>query len=235
MSRLLITAVLATFCIIGLWQLSRSKSYQLFGKIVSHVPTEEKIVALTLDDGPTKQYTSSILSTLKEHGVYATFFITGQEVEGNLEEAKMIVEHGHDLGNHSYTHPRMVFKSPGFIASEVNATDKLIRAAGHKGEIYFRPPYGKKLVGLPWYLSKNQRISVTWNIAPEKYIDDTSTGEDIANYVLNRLEAGSIILLHVMYSVCEASRDAVPLIINGAKEKGYRFVTLSEMLPMADS
>jgi peptidoglycan-N-acetylglucosamine deacetylase len=90
---------------------------------------------------------------LNDHDIKATFFLIGNEIEKNQEEAKAIVNEGHQIGNHTYSHQRMIFKSPLFIKEEIEKTDELIRHGGYKGEIDFRPPNGKKIVGLPYYLS----------------------------------------------------------------------------------
>ena len=214
----------------GMWQLSRARDFQTFGELVSHVPTSDKFVALTFDDGPTARHTESTLSVLRERNVRATFFVTGRESENNLEFAKKIVADGHELGNHSYSHRRMIFTTPSQVRDEIERTDAAIRNAGHQGDIHFRPPYGHKLVALPWYLSKNDRVTITWNIEPESYADVASSAERIARHVIENVQPGSIILLHVMYDSREESRKAIPLVIDGVRERGYRFVTVSELL-----
>jgi len=90
-----------------------ARDYQLFGKIISHIDTTEKVVALTFDDGPTKNV-SAILTLLEDYDAKATFFLIGKDLEENLEEGKKIVNAGHQIGNHTYSHKRMLFKSPTF-------------------------------------------------------------------------------------------------------------------------
>ena len=75
-----------------------------------------------------------------------------------------IVDGGHELGNHSYSHPRMLFRSQAFIAFEIERTDALIHAAGQTGRATFRPPYGLKLFGLPYYLARTDRTTVLWDL-----------------------------------------------------------------------
>lgn len=215
---------------VGMWQLSRARDFQLFGELVSHVPTSDKIVALTFDDGPTAKHTESTLSVLRERNVRATFFITGRETENNLLYAKRIVLDGHELGNHSYSHRRMILIAPSNVRDEIERTDAAIRTAGHQGDIHFRPPYGHKLAALPWYLNKNDRVTITWNIEPESYVDIATSAERIATHVVENVQPGSIILLHVMYDSREESRKAVPLVIDRLRVRGYRFVTISELL-----
>ena len=218
----------------ALWQVSRSRSFQFFGVIVPRVETSRKVVALTFDDGPTREKAGEILGLLRERNVHATFFVTGAELEQNMAAGREIAAAGHELGNHSYSHVRMIFVSPSFVRREVERTDELIREAGYGGEIFFRPPYTKKLLALPYYLSRNNRKTITCDVEPDS---DPATGRDsdrITRHVLERVRPGSIILLHVMYPSRVESLKAVPGIIEGLEREGYRFVTVSELLAAAD-
>lgn len=94
----------------GTWRLVNSRTFQLFGEIVPRVETDAPLVALTFDDGPTAAFTDVVLNTLRERDVRATFFVTGHELEKNPIAGRRIVAEGHELGNHSYTHARMIFK-----------------------------------------------------------------------------------------------------------------------------
>lgn len=213
-----------------IWQLSRSRTTQLFGDIVNRVDTTEKVVALTFDDGPMPTQTQMILRILKENDVKASFFLVGEAVRAHPEETEMIIQAGHEVGNHSYTHQKMVLKSPAFVSLELMKTEDALRKAGAEGPIHFRPPYGKKLVVLPYYLWKNDILSVTWDVEPESYSQTSKDSLKISQHVVNSVKPGSIVLLHVMFNSREASMNAVPEIIQGLKVKGYRFVTVSELL-----
>jgi peptidoglycan/xylan/chitin deacetylase (PgdA/CDA1 family) len=125
----------------------------------------------------------------------------------------------------------MVLKSPGFIRHEIEETDALIRAAGQRGPIYFRAPYCKKLVGLPWYLWRTDRTHVTWDVEPDSDARVAQSAERIAARTIEHARPGSIILLHIWYGHPPA-RAAVPLIVDGLHAKGYRFVTISELLAL---
>ncbi len=186
--------------------------------------------ALTFDDGPTPEATTQILSVLEREQVRATFFVTGAELEKNMAEGRMIVAAGHELGNHSYSHERMVLVTPSFVEQEIERTDKLIRDAGYQGEIYFRPPYGKKLFTLPYYLARTGWESVTWDVDPDSYPEVAADSDKIAEYALSRARPGSIIILHVMYPSRGESLRAVRKIVEGLKAQGYSFKTVSELL-----
>lgn len=216
----------------GAFVLSRSRTFQLFGEIVPRVETDRKVVALTFDDGPLSATVDEILGTLAKYDVQATFFVCGAEIHAHPQAAARLVAAGHELGNHSYSHKRMVLKSPSFIASEFERTDALIRAAGHRGPIHVRAPYCKKLVALPWYFARNNRIHVTFDVEPESTPElDADTRLLVAN-VVEKTKPGSIILLHPWYHGRQRSRAAVPAIIENLKSKGYAFVTVDELLRM---
>lgn len=226
----IIAALVVLLSVFGSFQLSKARGYQLFGTIVSRVETSEPLVALTLDDGPTLRYTRDVLNLLDEKNVKATFFLTGKEIEETPALAADIVRRGHEVANHSFSHSNMSLMGLAKVRDEIETTDRAIRAAGYQGEIYFRPPYGKKLFTLPWYLSQTARTSITWDVEPESYPDIAEDPDAIAEYVLQNAKSGSIILLHVMYRSREASRQGLPKIIDGLRSRGFQFVTVSELM-----
>lgn len=153
----------------GAWRLSKSRSYQLFGDLVTRVETTDSVVALTFDDGPVPRYTDSVLAILADSSAPATFFVVGSALAEHPDLARRVVQAGHELGNHSYSHHALVFKTPTYVRHEIQNTDTLIRAAGQRGAIHFRPPYGKRLVILPWLLSRAARTTVLWDLEPDSY------------------------------------------------------------------
>src|SRR5262249_34201457 len=112
------TIVLLGLSIAGLRALARSKTTQLFGRLVSRVDPPERVVALTFDDGPTDAYVGDILATLASRRVLATFFVIGADMARAPDAARRLVAAGHQLGNHTYSHPHMVLKSPATIRDE---------------------------------------------------------------------------------------------------------------------
>ncbi|MBI5531035.1 MAG: polysaccharide deacetylase family protein [Candidatus Doudnabacteria bacterium] len=210
-----------TAAVLYFWMNARTS--QVFGNLTAKVNTTEKIVALTFDDGPTAN-TPEILKYLSEQNVKATFFVVGESLEKNPELGKAIFEQGSELGNHSYTHQRMVFKSPSFISSELGKTNEEIRKTGFAGVINFRPPYGKKLLFLPWYANKLGMKTIMWNIE----VDSNKSSDQIAKYVLDNVSPGSIIILHPMYN--RSDLEAIPKVIAGLKEQGYNLLTVNELL-----
>ncbi|MEJ2383522.1 MAG: polysaccharide deacetylase family protein [Xanthomonadales bacterium] len=216
------------------WLYARSTTAQLFGELVDRVETSEPVVALTFDDGPMPGFTDEILAILEREQVHATFFLVGEAIAAYPGETERIVAAGHEVGNHSYSHRRMVLIPYDSVADELQRTDQLIRAAGYTGPIRFRPPYGKKLVNLPRYLAREGVTSITWDVAPDSYGDPAPDRERLVRTTLEQVRPGSIVLLHVMFAVRRNSMDALPDIIRGLKDRGYRFLTVSEMLEYRD-
>jgi peptidoglycan-N-acetylglucosamine deacetylase len=212
---------------IGAWRLHKSRSYQLMGELVTSVATEEPLVALTFDDGPSLHYTPTILEHLGREQVRATFFVVGSAVERHPELARRIFEEGHELGNHSYSHQTMVLMRQRTIRVEVERTDSLIHAAGAAGPIPFRPPYGKRLIGLPLYLSRTGRPTVLWSLEPDTWHSDA---KDMVKHVLENVRPGSIILLHVEMAARDQERAALVELLPRLRERGYRLVTVSELM-----
>ena len=226
----LMIAVAIIAAIAAAFQISKSRTFQFFGDIVPRINTRQKVVALTFDDGPTPGITEDVLSILDKENVKATFFVIGADLERNLEEGRKIVAAGHELGNHTYSHERMVLKTPSFIESEIGRTDQLIRQAGYQSAIHFRPPYGKKLVLLPYFLARTSRKTIMWDVEPDSYPEIAANSSKIVSHTLDKTRPGSIILLHVMYRSRGESLKAVNGIITGLKGDGYSFKTVSEML-----
>lgn len=239
-SRFARVTALLTLCLVlvllgayGVFRLTKSRTIMLFGSIISRVDTDEKAVALTFDDGPTGK-TPEVLAALDRAGIKATFFLTGAEIEAEPDAAASIVAAGHQLANHSYSHQHFVFKSLSFIRDEIERTDALIRQAGYDGEILFRPPYGKKLVLLPWYLHRTGRTAVTWDVEPESYPEVAEDSERIIAHIVDNVRPGSVILLHVMYESRTESLEAIEGIVKALKGMGYEFKTVSELMEYGD-
>lgn len=231
--------VLAAACLIvvatmlqALFDYSRQRDRQLFGHLVHRIDTDRPVVALTLDDGPTRRFTAPLLDILDKAGVTATFFLTGREVTAFPEGAQAVVDAGHEVGNHSWNHRRMVAMTPWEVRRQLRETDAAIRALGYEGPLHFRPPYGRKLVVLPWVLARQDRTTIMWSVEPETDLAFDAPPQDLAAHVIETTQAGDIILLHGMYSGNDSSRAALPLIIAGLRARGFDFVTVSELIAL---
>lgn len=238
MKKLKLKKILVTFLVIFIilllagfttFKIMKSRTFQFFGGIVNRVNTEDKVVALTFDDGPSEKV-DTILSILNSENVKATFFLIGSEIKQHPEETKKLISAGEEIGNHTYSHNRMIFKSPSFIQKEIEDTDSLIRKMGYKDTIQFRPPNGKKLIFLPYYLKQHNRKTILWDLEPNSYPEINSNSEKIVQYVVDNAKPGSIIILHPMYDEKGNTINALKGIIEGLKNKGYVFKTVNELL-----
>ncbi len=210
------------------------RSPQLFGTCIHRINTSEKIVALTFDDGPSLR-TKQLLEVLRLNKIRATFFLLGKNAEKFPGIIRQIYEEGHDIGNHSYSHQPLIFKSLAFIEEEINRTDQIIAQSNYQGTIHFRAPYGRKLIGLPWILYKSKRPHILFDVIPD---DWANPGVDvIVNRILAQTKPGSIILCHDGDGD-DTGHDrlqtvqAIPIVIKKLKADGYQFVTISELLKL---
>jgi peptidoglycan/xylan/chitin deacetylase (PgdA/CDA1 family) len=208
--------------------LVKTPKFQVIGELVNHVETKEKVVALTYDDGPNPPYTNQLLDLFDHNRIKATFFVIGKNIENHPETVQLILSKGHELGNHSYSHTRMVFKSPSFIRAEIEKTDALLRQLGVKQEIHFRAPYGRKLLVLPYILAKLGKKNILWTVDPKDF--EESNPETIKNYVLEKVNPGSIILMHDGGGERSQTIAATEMVIKGLQKKGYTFKTVSELI-----
>lgn len=222
--------VVGLLLLAGIRELARARTFQLFGVLVAETHPRQRIVALTLDDGPGDRIVDTLIDVLRTHGAHATFFLTGRELAESPEAGAKLVAAGHELGNHSWSHARLIFKTTTRLRAEVERTDSLLRAVGQREPIYFRPPYGYKLVGLPRYLERSGRTTVMWSIEPDSYADVAATPAGIVRHVLDRVHPGSIIILHPWYPSRRTSREAIGPLVDSLHARGYRVETVGALL-----
>ena len=232
MKRAAVVVVVLLVMSAGLYQLMNANTFQLFGEITNRVETDERVVALTFDDGPTAQ-TRGVLDVLGEHDAAATFFLVGNELAEHPEFGKAIADAGHEVGNHSWSHQRMLMMGRSRIAEEIESTDSQIAMVAPEGLPLFRPPYGKKLFGLPRYLADTGRHTIMADVEPESDPEVAASADRITEYVVDHVRPGSIVVLHAMYDANQPTRDALPQILTALAKQGYQFVTVSDLLTRA--
>lgn len=196
----------------------------------------ENIVAITFDDGPNPIYTPQILDILKEKQVKATFFVVGLHVKKYPEIAKRIVNEGHDIGNHTYTHKEMAATTRRMVKAQIHKTAAVIeRVTGVKTKL-FRPPRGiystasKKII-----VNEEGYNLILWTVSSVDWrqIKPRAILRRISRYV----RPGAILLFHDSGALVRregASREntveSLPMVIDYLHAKGYKMVTVSEML-----
>lgn len=203
-------------------------------QVVSKGNTTEKVVALTFDDGADGANISRILQTLSTHDVKATFFLTGSGAANHGQKIRNIASQGHQIGNHSYTHPYFTQISAAQMRNELQRTETLIQQlTGRTTKPYFRPPYGAynssvlQTVGDAGYTR-----TIMWTIDTIDWRGDSAT--TIVNRVMSRITPGAIILMHTGAGA-SGTPSALPTIITRLKSMGYRFVTISQMLNLSSA
>lgn len=186
-----------------------------------------KYVALTFDDGPHPKGTPAILQTLKEYNVKATFFMMGCQAEKYPDMVKQVADQGHELGNHTYSHPNARKRTTADMIEEVNKTNEMIERAAGKKPLLFRPPYGIYTSELLEYTENNGLSTILWSVDSLDW--KSKNVEAIHQVVTQNVTNQSIVLLHDIYAT---TAEALPQLIQMLQKEGYQFVTVSELLAM---
>lgn len=210
---------------------SVSKSSQLFGPSVYRGPGRRRSIALTFDDGPSEG-TLPLLDYLSTEGIKATFFQCGMNIRRLPQIAGKVAAAGHQLGNHTYSHPRLPFKSVRFIDREFTETQKIISFETGVAPMLLRPPYGLRWMGLAQVQRKLALLGVLWTVIG---YDWRWPADRIVKHVLAHSSPGGIICLHDGRAVqhrpdiqptLAAVREIVPVL----RDRGYAFETVSELM-----
>jgi peptidoglycan/xylan/chitin deacetylase (PgdA/CDA1 family) len=195
---------------------------------VRYVDTDERVVALTFDDGPNPPYTEQLLQTLEEKQVSATFFMIGQQVTAYPETALKIFNSGHEIGGHSSDWKSLAFESLEVVGGKLQEMEAAFTNLGITNVTLFRPPGGFMF---PWQgklVAERGLTHINANVVVGDWKDVDA--ESIRDRVFKKVHPGSIIALHDGGANCAATIAAVPIIIDGLKAEGYTFVTISELL-----
>lgn len=179
-------------------------------------------IALTFDDGPHPVYTPRLLEGLKERGVHVTFFLIGQNIDGNEDIIRQMKEEGHLIGNHSQNHMQLTKERVKEACEQINLTNEKIRQITGEVPEYVRPPYGSWSEELECMVPMKV---VLWNLDTLDW--KTQNKDRIVRYIVSHVEDGSVILLHDVY---DTSVEAALEVIDTLLAEGYNFVTVDEML-----
>lgn len=197
-----------------------------FMPVVCSAKTSEKVIALSFDDGPVTNGTPNILQILAEYKLEAVFFCIGNHIKGNEKILRQLIEEGHIIGNHSYSHHFFfdLFSSKKML-DEMKTTDKLIREIAGVTPSLFRPPYGVMNPTLKKAIIKGNYIPVGWSV---RSMDTVITDHDkLFKKISENIHPGAVYLFH---DTGIATQAVLPLFIKFAKEKGYDIVRLDKML-----
>lgn len=188
---------------------------------------ENKKIALTFDDGPHPRNTPKILDILERNEVKATFFVIGINAKNYPETLSMVVDKGHEIGNHTYSHQVLKSKNKEEIYKEIIDTEKEISKENVCTKL-IRPPcglYDKNLIDIAL---ENEYKIVLWNIDTNDWMHMSQA--NIVSEVISKIKGGDIILFHDYISGENNTPDALQVIIPKLKSMGYEFVTVTELL-----
>lgn len=201
---------------------TKAKGSIMVEKVMVEEGKGPKKIAITFDDGPHPCYTEQLLDGLKERGVKATFFVTGEHAKLHPEIIERMSTEGHLIGNHTYSHIQLNSRNREEFKSEIIKTNEIINEITGEEVLYVRPPYGtwdKK------FETELNMFPVLWTVDPLDWC--SSNAACIANKVVAKADENDIILLHDYY---ESTVTAALEIVDELKEKGYEFVTVDEIL-----
>ena len=194
-------------------------------------------LALTFDDGPDSKYTPSILAILKESAVPATFFIVGREAEKQPELIKREIAEGHEIGNHTFTHPNIADISKTQLDRELTATQHLLERVTGRGTFLFRPSYASDIEPVtPDQVTPLEQVYRQGYLVAGMKIDPFDWKQPGAGEIVSRTikqvtsGKGNIILLHDSGGDRSQTVEALPKIIKELRKRGYEFVTVSDLL-----
>ena len=191
------------------------------------VAGEEKLIALTFDDGPSAANTPVLLDGLKQRGVRATFFLVGSMVEGHPELAVRLAREGHQLGIHTYNHdPPNGLRglSEAQFDAQVGVTRRMLTALTGQTEFALRPPYGFLDEGVE---RQAPGPIILWSVDPEDWRYRNT--EKVTAHILSHVQDGDIVLLHDIFPT---SVEAALRVVDALQSQGWRFVTVDELLAL---
>src|SRR6266704_1086630 len=195
----------------------------------SSVHVDEPYIALTFDDGPSATLTPKLLDLLAAHHIKATFFVIGENVAEHPEIVARAAREGHEIGNHSWSHPNLAKMSEEGVRSQLRRTDDAIKSATGVRPTLLRPPYGSITAREKrWIHDEFAYQIILWDVDP---YDWKRPGPAVVrNRILKETQPGSIVLSHDIHP---GTIEAMPSTFDALEAKGFRFVTVSELIHAA--
>jgi peptidoglycan/xylan/chitin deacetylase (PgdA/CDA1 family) len=227
-----IGVVAATWAILTMsWVAANTPTVNWFGGTVSHGSRDSNEVAITFDDGPDDPFTLQVRDILDAHGVKGTFFTVGKALDARPDISRALLDDGHLLGDHSYHHDYWRWLDPRY--PELDRTQNAFERNLGVCPAFFRPPHGQRTPFISWLVHRRDMTMVTWDVSAADW--SSHDGAQVAADVLKRAEPGSIILLHdgidgTVHADRSVLLTALPLILDGLKERGLQPVRLDELL-----
>lgn len=209
---------------------------QIFGETVSH-GADPKQIALTYDDGPNDPHTLNLLEVLARHDVKATFFLIGQFVREKPEIARAVAKAGHEIGNHTDSHPNLFWTGRAKLFQELAGCERSLEAAIGAHATLFRPPYGLRRPAVLRFVRSQNLTPVMWSVTCYDWKPTTADRVErhATRQIAKQKDRGKIVLMHDgghhgMGADRGHTVEATDRIIRRYKEEGYNFVTVSQMM-----
>ena len=205
----------------------------IFGRIISRGRPRAPAIAITFDDGPTEPYTSQILDVLRRFGARATFFVLGARAQEAPEPLRRAAREGHEIGNHTWDHAALPLRTPGALRTTIRRTSDVVENITGTRPRVFRAPFGWRNPWLDGAARREGCEPIAWTVG---VYDTARPGADaIVSRAVEGFVDGSILLLHDGRSLDpnpDASQvvDALPRILREAQRRGFRLLTVSELL-----
>ena len=195
---------------------------------VSSVHVDGPYIALTFDDGPSEKLTPRLLDLLGQHHIHATFFVIGENVAQHPEILQRAVREGHEIGNHSWSHPNLAKMSDDAVRSQIKRTEEAITGAIGSRPVLLRPPYGSITPRQKHLIHDDLGYEIIlWDVDP---LDWKEPGPNIvSSRILKETRPGSIVLSHDIHA---QTIQAMPATLTELEAKGFKFVTVSELLKL---
>lgn len=224
-------AVVAAACAAG-YQ-SMAPTGQWYGRTFTGLPRGSKQLALTYDDGPNDPHTFRLLEVLAKHDVKATFFLIGDFVEQRPDIVREVVKAGHVIGNHTYTHPNLIFESKGETRSQLERCTRAIEDAVGQTPRLFRPPFGGRRPGTLGTVRSIGLEPVLWNVT--SYDWRIPPAMEIVRTCVRQMRGGDVILMHDgSHHGIGGDRAqtviATDMLLEHFQTKRYEFVTIPQMM-----
>ena len=204
------------------------KYYEEAGQILWEIKTDEKIIALTFDDGPHKKHTPEVLDLLEKYNAKATFFVVGEHAEKNPEIALRMYEEGHELAIHTYTHPLRT--SVPNLMKEIKQTHETIYGITGFSPTLFRPVEGQYTDAMIDAIVKEGYKVVMWSWHLDTMDWKSPGASKIVDTVLKGVKEGSVVLFHDGGGNRQQTIKALEKILPELEKQGYKFLTISELL-----
>ena len=229
---MLLPVLAAGAAVVSVGYQSMSPTGQWFGRAFHGLPRGSKQIALTFDDGPNDPHTLHVLDVLAKHNVHATFFLIGRYVRQRPDIAAEIARRGHVVGNHTFTHPLLIFLPMARVCEELQQCRQAITNAVGEYSNLFRPPWGGRRPGVFRTVRQLGLEPVMWSVTG--YDWNAPSAACIERKVSTRIRGGDVVLLHDGgHAAFGADRSntvkAVDALLSRYKSEGYEFVTIPQM------